>query len=224
MSEKPGDKVLISPRSQNLAQRKGIDCSEIAGTGPDGRIIERDIQALINQEVKVSPVARAMLESGEYKIADEHGIDNRISKSDLAPSSPEDLREVKASPLTGVRKLIAQRMLESVQNSAQLTLHASADATALQAFRARLKSSDDGLGLRGVTINDLLLFAVARTLPAFPELNALFEGDRIVQHVRVHLGMAVDTPRALLAPVIRSADALSLRAAVGRGKAAGGRL
>ena len=102
-------------------------------------------------------------------------------------------------------------MLESVQNSAQLTLHASADATALQAFRARLKSSDDGLGLRGVTINDQLLFAVARTLPAFPELNALFEGDRIVQHVRVHLGMAVDTPRALLAPVIRSADALSLR-------------
>ena len=211
MSQRPGDKVFISPRAQNLAQRKGIDYSEIGGTGPDGRIIERDIQALIDQEVKVSPVARAMLESGEYQIADEHVNDNRISKSDLAPSSSEDLREGKASPLTGVRKLIAQRMLESVQNSAQLTLHASADATALQAFRARLKSSDDGLGLRGVTINDLLLFAVARTLPAFPELNALFEGDRIVQHVRVHLGMAVDTPRALLAPVIRSADALSLR-------------
>ncbi|MDE2819711.1 MAG: dihydrolipoamide acetyltransferase family protein [Chloroflexota bacterium] len=210
--EKPADKVLISPRARNLAGRKGIDYSETAGTGPAGRIIERDIRALIDRQVKMSPVAKAMFDSGEYQIADKGPIDKRITKSDLAPSMPGASPELKAMPLTGVRKTIAKRMLESMQRTAQLTLNTSADASSLRGFRARLKSSDEALGLRGVTINDLLLFAVARTLPAFPELNALYENDRILQHARVHLGMAVDTPRGLLVPVIRSAESLSLRA------------
>ncbi|MCY4019997.1 MAG: dihydrolipoamide acetyltransferase family protein [Chloroflexi bacterium] len=210
--ENPDDKVFISPRARNLARRKAIDYGEIEGTGPAGRIIERDIRALIDQGVKVSPVARAMLESGAYRIADERAANRRITKSDLAPSSPGDSPELKAIPLTGVRRTIAKRMLESMQTTAQLTLNASADASSLQSFRARLKSSDDALGLRGVTINDLLLFAVARTLPAFRELNALYENDRILQHARVHLGLAVDTSRGLLVPVIRDADTLSLRA------------
>ena len=209
--EKPDDKVSISPRARNLAGRKSIDYSEIEGTGPDGRIIERDIRALIDQQVKMSPVAKAMLASGEYKIADEGTVDKRITKSDLRPSFSGGSPELKAIPLTGVRRTIARRMLESLQTTAQLTLNASADASSLQGFRARLKSSDEALGLRGVTINDLLLLAVSRTLPAFPELNALYENDRILQHARVHLGMAVDTPRGLLVPVIRGADSLSLR-------------
>lgn len=209
---KPDYKVFISPRARHLAGRKGIDYSEIEGTGPDGRIIERDIRALIDQQVKMSPVAKAMLESGEYQIADEGAVDKRITKSDLAPSSPAGSTELKAIPLTSLRRTIAKRMLESLRTTAQLTLNASADASSLQGLRARLKSSDEALGLRGVTINDLLLFAVARTLPAFPELNALYENDRILQHSRVHLGMAVDTPRGLLVPVIRGADSLSLRA------------
>ena len=212
IDEKSDGKVFISPRARNLALRKGIDYSEIEGTGPAGRIIERDIRALIDQQVKVSPVAKAMLESGEYRIADEGTSDKRITKSDLAPSSSVGSPELKAIPLTGVRRTIAKRMLESMQSTAQLTLNASADAVALRSFRARLKSSDDALGLRGVTINDLLLFAVARTLPAFAELNALYENDRILQQARVHLGLAVDTPRGLLVPVIRGADSLSLRA------------
>ena len=67
------------------------------------------------------------------------------------------------------------------------------------------------MGLRGITINDLVLLAVARTLPAFPSLNALFTGDAIQQHKHVHLGIAVDTPRGLMVPVVREADTLSLR-------------
>ena len=67
------------------------------------------------------------------------------------------------------------------------------------------------MGLRGITINDLVLFAVARTLPAFPGVNALFTGDAIHQHKHVHLGIAVDTPRGLMVPVVRMADTLSLR-------------
>ena len=111
----------------------------------------------------------------------------------------------------GVRKVIAERMLQSLQTTAQLTLNASADARALQALRKRLKESPDALGLRGITINDLMLFAVARTLPAFPSLNALFTGAEIHQYHSVHLGVAVDTPKGLMVPVARDADSLTLR-------------
>ncbi len=210
--EKPANKVFISPRARNLARRKGIDASDIKGTGPEERIIERDIRALLDQQLKLTPVAKAMLESGEYQIADESTIDRRVAKSDLAPTSSGVSAEVKEIPLTRLRRTIAKRMLESMQTTAQLTLHASADATALRGFRARLKSSADALGLRGATLNDLLLFAVARTLPTFPDLNARYEQDRLFQYTRVQLGMAVDTPRGLLVPVIRHADSLSLRA------------
>jgi pyruvate dehydrogenase E2 component (dihydrolipoamide acetyltransferase) len=103
-------------------------------------------------------------------------------------------------------------MRGSLQNAAQLTMNASADARALQAYRARLKASDDSLGLREVTINDLVLFAVARTLPRFPELNATFKDGALWQYKQAHLAFAVDTPRGLLVPVLRNADALTLHA------------
>jgi pyruvate dehydrogenase E2 component (dihydrolipoamide acetyltransferase) len=92
-----------------------------------------------------------------------------------------------------------------------LTLNSSADARALQDYRKRLKNSPEALGLNGVTINDLILFAVSRALPRHPDLNALFTGDAIHQHSSVHLGFAVDTPRGLIVPVIRGADSLSLK-------------
>lgn len=110
-----------------------------------------------------------------------------------------------------MRKVIAERMLQSLQTTAQLTLHASADARALQALRKRIKESPEAMGVRGVTINDLVLFAVARTLLAFPGLNALFTGAEIHQYRTVHLGIAVDTPRGLMVPVVRNAEMLSLR-------------
>ena len=103
--------------------------------------------------------------------------------------------EVEAIKLTGVRKVIAERMLASLQTTAQLTLNASADARGILAFRKRLKASSDDFGLQQVTINDLVLFAVAHTLPQHPDLNAHFSGDTLSKFKAVHLGLAVDTPR-----------------------------
>jgi pyruvate dehydrogenase E2 component (dihydrolipoamide acetyltransferase) len=125
------------------------------------------------------------------------------------PASPDDITMI---PVKGTRKIIAARMLESLTTTAQLTLNASADARALQAYRKRLKESDEALGVRNVTINDLVMLAVARTLRTFPDINALFDGETITQHKRVHLGFAVDTPRGLLVPVIRDAQMRSLKA------------
>ena len=206
---KANDSPRISPRARNLARRKGIEIDDIQGSGPDGRIIERDIEAAIEELVVVTPVAQAMLASGDYKVADKSQPAGRLGKQDLV--SVDEADGIRRIPLRGIRKTIAKRMLDSLQSTAQLTLNASADARALQAFRQRLKASDKSLGLRDVNLNDLLLFAVARATADFPDLNALFEYDAIYQHASVHLGMAVDTESGLMVPVIHNADTLSLK-------------
>ena len=210
-SESTG-KPHISPRAKHLAKRKGIDYADLRGSGPEGRIIERDIKAAIDRQAKLSPVAQKMLASGDFKLAEDPAAGARVTKVDLVPVDYEPRPVVNAVPLKGVRKTIAKRMLESMQSTAQLTLHRSAEASALQALRPRFKSSDESYGLRHVTLNDLIMFAVSRTLPAFPDLNALFEDNTVYQHEAVQLGMAVDTTRGLFVPVIRHADTLSLRA------------
>lgn len=202
-------RVKISPRARNLAQRKRLDTSHLIGSGPDGRLIERDIEAALQNRQSVTPVAQAMLDSGDYRLGAATSTSSRVKKADLLPVA--ESRAVDEIPLRGARKTIAARMLHSLQSTAQLTLHTNADATALKAFRARLKNSPESLGLRGIGINELLLFAVARTLPQFPKLNALFENDTIYQHTAVHLAQAVASERGLLVPVLRDADQLSLR-------------
>jgi pyruvate dehydrogenase E2 component (dihydrolipoamide acetyltransferase) len=222
----------ISPRARHLADHKGVDATALAGSGPGGRVIERDVQAAISARPKLTPVAKAMVAEGGFAVpAQGSGPGGRVTSKDLfkegetgrqkdreaaapeptsrpLPPAPE---EVTIIPVKGVRKVIAERMLQSLQTTAQLTLNASADARTLQALRKRFKESPEAMELRGVTINDLVLFAVARTLPAFPSLNALFTGAEIHQHRSVNLGVAVDTPKGLMAPVVRSAETLSLR-------------
>jgi pyruvate dehydrogenase E2 component (dihydrolipoamide acetyltransferase) len=194
-------------------------------------VIERDVEAALATQPKLTPVAKAMVAEGGFAVpAQGSGPSGRITSKDLvkeqmAPSiatlaprpSPTPLApplaadQVEIIAVKGVRKLIAERMLQSLQTTAQLTLNASADARGLQALRKRLKESPEAMGLRGITINDLVLLAVARTLPAFPGLNALFTGTEIHQYRSVHLGVAVDTPKGLMVPVVRSAETLTLR-------------
>lgn len=210
------DRIRISPRARNLAERKGLSLEGIAGSGPEGRIIERDIQAALTRAARLTPLAQSMIDKGGYSAP--QGASGRITTKDLLPAAPQADKpaavpadSVEVIPLKGARKVIAQRMLESLQTTAQLTLNRTADARALLDFRKRLKASAAELGLQGVTINDLILFAVARTLPRFPELNSLFIDNAIHQYRAVHLGVAVDTARGLIVPVVRSADTLSLR-------------
>lgn len=228
--------VGISPRARNLAQQKGVEVTNLAGSGPGGRIIERDVQAVIIKKPVMTPLARSMAAHGGFDVpAQGSGVRGRIMADDLqsatvepepvAPAAPvaalvpapaED--EVRTIAVKGIRKIIAGRMLASLQTTAQLTLNASADARALLAYRQRLKESTEALGLRQVSINDLLLLALSRVLPQYPDLNATFSDDTISQYKNVHLGFAVDTPRGLMVPVIRHANTLSLKAIAGEAK------
>jgi pyruvate dehydrogenase E2 component (dihydrolipoamide acetyltransferase) len=217
----------VSPRARKLAAQRNIDPSGLEGSGPGGRILERDVMTALAAQPKLSPVARAMVEQGGYAApAQGSGPGGRVMARDLTgeagplptaavPVQPmpegQDEGEVEVIPVKGVRRVIAERMLASLQTTAQLTLHASADARALLALRKRFKASDPALGLQGVTVNDLVLYAVTRVLPLHPPLNAHFADGAIRQYQEVHLGFAVDTPRGLLVPVVRRAQTLSLR-------------
>ncbi|GAB4128259.1 MAG: dihydrolipoamide acetyltransferase [Roseiflexaceae bacterium] len=217
-----GNPQPISPRARRLAQQHGLDTSQLSGSGPHGRIIERDVQAALAARPKLTPVARAMVERGGYTPPESgSGPGGRVTARDLrastapAPAAAEPLAappsDTTTTPLAGIRRTIAERMRASLQQSAQLTLHSSADARVLREYRARLKQSPEALGMRGITINDLVMFAVARTLPQHLGLNATLSNNSITSYQHIHLGMAVDTPRGLLVPVIRNADTLSLR-------------
>jgi pyruvate dehydrogenase E2 component (dihydrolipoamide acetyltransferase) len=196
-------RTAISPRARRLAERSGLSAAEAAtalpqgrGSGPGGRILERDVrQALQARGTTAKPAAKP-------------GEAGAMPTKPAAADFPGPVTEV---PVKGVRKVIAERMLASLAGSAQYTLHAWANAEILTAYRQRLKTSDEGLGLREITIGDLVNFAAARTLAGHPEVNAHFAEGRILQFARVHLAFAVDTPRGLIVPVIRNADCLSLK-------------
>lgn len=224
----------VSPRARKLAHEMSIDTTPLQGSGPGGRIIERDIQVAatakpITQSVpaRITPLAQRMAQELNIDPATISGSGPRgqITREDVERRAtsvgreankpthqPSNATPSSGIPLTHTRKVIAERMRASLQNTAQLTLNASADARALQSYRKRLKASDTALGLSDVTINDLILFAVARTLPQFPDLDATFADGTLSQHTDVQLGFAVDTPRGLLVPVIPAANLLPLRA------------
>jgi pyruvate dehydrogenase E2 component (dihydrolipoamide acetyltransferase) len=216
--QQAGETLSASPRARALAGSRGVSLAGLRGTGPGGRIIERDVEASYAQGQPLTPAARAAAAGGAVS-AEGTGIGGRVRAADVAAQSVARTSIAQPSPgavteikVTGVRKLIAERMLASLQSTAQLTLSSAADAHALLDLRSRFKESPETLGLRDVTINDMVLFAVSRALLAHRDVNAHFSGDTIRQYADVHLAFATDTPRGLMVPVIRNAHSLSLRA------------
>lgn len=202
-----------SPRAKNLAAKKGVDVASLAGTGPEGRVIERDVNAALDGKAPLTPAAQAKAVAGGSVPSIGSGLGGRVLAGDIGKeiTSLEFPGAVTEVPVKGVRKLIAGRMLDSLQNTAQVTLNASADTSSILDYRKQCKAAPEELGVGGINLNDSVLYMVAQTLGEFPELNAHFTGDKIRQFAEVHLGFAVDTPRGLMVPVIRHANRLSLQ-------------
>lgn len=213
----------VSPRARALAASNGLDASSIAeGSGPHGRVIERDVAAAIAAGPTLTSAARA----AGVSAAEGTGIGGRVSVADAgrapeaapaaavaAPAAAADFPGASTSaPLKGVRKVVAKRMMESLTSTAQLTLNTTANAAGILAMRKKVKNADGSLGLNKITLNDLVCFAVSRTLLKYPVFNAHLEDGVLTEFEQVHLGFACDTPRGLLVPVIRSAQALGLKA------------
>lgn len=222
LSHKTG---AVSPRARNLASSKGLDISETDGTGPGGRIIERDVLAITKDSSPASAAAiEQMLKSGGSRPAVGSGIGGRVLISDIDGSQAgmsvnlSAGGEQKEFPLKGIRKIISGLMLKSLTTTAQLTLNSSANVENLLALRKRLKNSSESLKLNRVSVNDLVMFAVVRTLRDYPELNAHFLGDKIIQYDNINLGIAVDTDRGLMVPVVKNVQNLSLKDFASRNK------
>ena len=213
----------VSPRARALAASNGVDASAIAeGSGPHGRVIERDVAAAI----AAGPVLTSAARAAGVSAAEGTGIGGRVSVADAgrtaeaapaaavaAPAAAADFPGASTSaPLKGVRKVVAKRMMESLTSTAQLTLNTTANAAGILAMRKKVKNADGSLGLNKITLNDLVCFAVSRTLLKYPVFNAHLEDGVLTEFEQVHLGFACDTPRGLFVPVIRSAQALGLKA------------
>lgn len=213
----------VSPRARALAASNGVDASAITqGSGPHGRVIERDVAAAI----AAGPVLTSAARAAGVSAAEGTGIGGRVSVADAgrtaeaapaaavaAPAAAADFPGASTSaPLKGVRKVVAKRMMESLTSTAQLTLNTTANAAGILAMRKKVKNADEALGLNKITLNDLVCFAVSRTLLKYPVFNAHLEDGVLTEFEQVHLGFACDTPRGLLVPVIRSAQALGLKA------------
>lgn len=190
-----GKRIRISPLAKNMAEKMGVDVQSLKGSGPRGRIIARDVEeaaktvqksaAKPEPEVKPAPVQKAQVL--------QTGVDF----------------EIKSIP--NIRKLIATAMHQSLQNSAQLTHHLSADARRLMKLRKKFKAEyAEGKIQQNVTINDLVCFAVIRALEKFPQVNTHYLGDKMKWFKKVHLGLAVDTDRGLMVPALQNADDLSV--------------
>lgn len=212
----------VSPRARALAASHGVDASAITeGSGPHGRVIERDVAAAI----AAGPVLTSAARAAGVSATEGTGIGGRVSVADegrsaeaapaaavAAPAGADYPGASTSTPLKGVRKVVAKRMMESLTSTAQLTLNTTANAAGILALRKKVKNADESLGLNKITLNDLVCFAVSRTLPKYPVFNAHLQDGVLTEFEQVHLGFACDTPRGLLVPVIRSAQALGLKA------------
>ena len=184
-----GEKSAISPRARKLAERAGVDASLATPTGPNGRIIERDVRTLMENPV----VAPAKAEEVAAPAVN-------------AAAAEAEYTDVKFS---GIRRAISKSMHTSLSTMAQLTHTTSFDATTILAYRKMLKAAEGEYA--GITLGDIILYAVSRTLLNHPDLNAhMLDDNNIRLFKHVNLGVAVDTPRGLMVPTIFHADEMSL--------------
>ncbi|MGQ9584621.1 MAG: dihydrolipoamide acetyltransferase family protein [Anaerolineae bacterium] len=208
---RPG-RVVASPRARRVAEEAGVDLAQVRGTGPGGRIVEEDVLAYLEKRSKATPVARKVAAEAGLPLEGVRGTGpgSRVVKEDveraLAVQTAATPAVSERVPVTGLRKIIAERMQASHQTTARVTLTTEADATRLVEVREGLKEALAGeLGF-AVSYNDLLVKVAACALKEFPVMGARWAEEAMVYPEGVHVGLAVDTERGLLVPVVRDAD------------------
>lgn len=201
----------VSPRAAKLAEQKKVPVSSVTGSGPGGRITARDVEEKA-KTTRLTSGAMQRVERESLAVPESgSGLAGRVKADDLMPAQAEqEEKGEEVKKLSNIRKTIARRMHSSLQNTAQLTLNASADARRLKSLRQRVKQRAKE-GFPNLTINDMVCFALIKTLRRNPAVNAHFLDDRIKYFgSNVHLGLAVDTKRGLMVPTIHKADKLNI--------------
>jgi pyruvate dehydrogenase E2 component (dihydrolipoamide acetyltransferase) len=190
--QKPEEaRVKASPVARRIAAELGVDISTVKGTGPDGRITETDVRAAAKSVAA--------------------GVDRGGAKPATKTPAPIKPGESARIQLSGMRKIIAQRLVESLGPVPHFYLTIDINAGPLMEAREELKSAGEGADAAKITVNDFVLKAAVMAAVKVPRVNASFDNDAIVQYADVDLGVAVAIEDGLLTPVIRAAQDKSLR-------------
>ena len=177
-----GKRLAISPRASRVAAELGIDPRSVTGTGPGGRIVERDVRAAAEAPAPSAPSAPSV----------------------AARPTPTDV-EGDGETLSRMRQTIARRLTENT-SVPTFTVTVAVDMTDLLAYRAQLKAAGSK-----ISVTDFIHVAAVQALGEFPMVNAATDGMKVWKHEHVHLGVAVSVPTGLLVPVVRDADMLSVK-------------
>lgn len=192
------DKIRVSPLARKMPQQLGIDYTLLSGTGPGGRIIKRDILAAQEAGTVATQAAPKVSESKVSAVA---------SSGTPFPVKHLELMEGdELIKLTGMRRVVAQRIYASAMEIPAVTQNVRVDVTALLAFRKKLNEE----GEHRFSINDYVLKAVAKALKKHPDVLVSLDGDQIIRRKHINLGMAVALDEGLIVPVIQDADQLGL--------------
>jgi pyruvate dehydrogenase E2 component (dihydrolipoamide acetyltransferase) len=198
--------LRISPRAARLAREAVIDPTPIVGTGPSGRIVERDVKAYLAargyDQLRITPTAKKLAAREKLDILslEGHGSSGRITVADVQRAIAE-----RPKPMSRMRQVIAERLTQSFATTPHFFVTVSVDMTDLEAFRSELKAQGTAY-----SITDFILKAVALALRQFPTVNSTTDGKNIRWHSKVHLGLAVSVEQGLVVPVIRNADEMTL--------------
>ena len=209
-----GDRIFASPRAKTVAAENGMDYRRISGSGPEGMIIERDVLDSIQNSLKATPLARKIAQSENIALSDIKGSGPRekIVKSDVLSAvysayAKTETRAEKVVPFAGMRKVIADRMTESLHTAAQATHRIKVDMSEAKNIRETFKAAQ-----KKVSYNDIITYAVCRALKDFPIMNSELTDEGIVLKEYVNLGIAVAIDNGLIVPVIHDADLKSIEA------------
>jgi pyruvate dehydrogenase E2 component (dihydrolipoamide acetyltransferase) len=214
----------VVPAARRLAQDRGIDLSQVEGTGPGARILLEDVQRALDRRtaaqptpaaasVQVTPVARRMAQQHGIDLRQLHGTGprGRIVVEDVEHAMAAQAQPAEPAaqivPITGIRQTIATRMVQSLQTMAQVTLTTEVDVTDAMQLRAGLSRHQPAGGLSPL---HLVIKATARALKEHPRMNAIQKGYEIELMQEINVGVAVSLQEGLIVPTIRQADAKSL--------------
>ncbi|GIV19209.1 MAG: dihydrolipoamide acetyltransferase component of pyruvate dehydrogenase complex [Armatimonadota bacterium] len=225
-------RLFISPRARRLAQEKGVPLQALAGrgTGPQGRILERDVesvwQELMSTRPRVTPLAEKVAAEAGVDVAAVAGtgVGGRVTKEDVLRATTPSVAPAPPPPVTptappagaqviklaGLRKLVAENVVKGFFSAPPVTLVAEVDMTDCVRLREQLMPEvEKAYGTR-LTYTDLIVKAVARALREFPLMNATLQDDQITIHADINVGVAVAVEEGLLVPVVKGADCKTL--------------
>jgi pyruvate dehydrogenase E2 component (dihydrolipoamide acetyltransferase) len=215
-NDKPEGRVIAAPAAKKLALEKGIDISLVAGTGPNGRIVIKDVEDYLENEktrIKVSPVAAKIAQELNINV-DEIGKEGRVMKADVLGYANKGVAAAGAAAeetvkLSQMRKTIAAHMSSSWATSPRVTFNIPVDTTAMRDFRAKANPMLKEQGIK-ISFNHILMKACAKVLMEMPAINGSLAGDMLTIHPAANIGLAVGLDEGLVVPNVKNCDAKSL--------------